>query len=93
MEFVEGKVLRDHFQENKVFCLRGILDSDRSREPPEKGEREFGILLPKGKLGVSQGYLMFVFLERRMLRIVSPGFDSMLNKSPVELARSVKRGL
>ena len=47
MEFVEGKVLRDYFQESKVFCLWVILVSDRSRESSEKGKREFGLLLAK----------------------------------------------
>lgn len=36
---------------------------DRSRESFEKGQGELGLLLPKGKLRVSQGYLIFVFSE------------------------------
>ena len=53
LKFVERKVMGDHFQKSKVFCLWGILVNDRSREPFEKGEGEFGLPLPQGKLGVS----------------------------------------
>lgn len=52
-EFVEGKMLRDHFQTSKVFYLGGICDSDRSCESFKKGKREPGLLLPKGKLRVN----------------------------------------
>jgi hypothetical protein len=63
MDFVEGKVLRDHFQISKVFYLRDIRERGRSRESFEKGHGELGFLLPERKLCMSQGYLVFVSSE------------------------------